>query len=750
MTLRRAPLTAALLVLAATLATAPAAPATGPAAPEGSVGHADPWLDPNYRPTPGDWQDYVLAPAGRTVRPTALLAADPRGGSITGTPTAAVRGHGTVRLTAPGDRGTSPLLMLDFGQDVGGTVQITVTGASNPRPDLRVCFSESRMYQALTPAQNGGEAAYAPGCDTANFPNGYPGSPYTWDSDSHALPLAGATLPATLTDPQPRGGFRYATIFLGGPGWVDIGSVDVRFTAAPDQSNLRGYAGHFLSSDNELNKIWYAGAYTVQLDTAAPNTLKSNISPTPGNQCWPYHPGEADHADNTMPYANPNQEVILDGGKRDRDAFTGDLSVEDPTTYLSTDDVPATENTLRALAHQQLPDGFVPGNGRVCPDGSTYFSGSYDLQFVHDVYQTYLYTGDSAFLTELYPTLVGAMTWVRPQVDSTGLLSFAGYGAQGACGTYAYNSCDHLTYVNALYVLTLREMATLAHARQDPRAATGYTTLADQLSAAVNDRLWDATAGAYRMSPENPGVYPQDGNAMAVLAGIADPARTARAMAYLKTHTWSTYGSLTAPAGTPLPSQYEPLPTGDELAARLTGSDPAATADAETLLRTFWGYQLDQDPGSTFWEKISTSGTPGIGSFTSLAHGWATEPTVALSTSVLGVAPLSAGFADYAFAPHPGDLSWAEGTVPGPRGGIDASWRVAGGGLVATVRAPRGETGEYVLPTGSRPVRVTVDGQLVWDAGRSLADRARSVAGTVVLDGISGGPAHHVVITPAN
>ena len=119
---------------------------------------------------------------------------------------------------------------------------------------------------ALSPGQNGGEAAYAPGCDTANIWNGYPGQPYTWDSDSHTLPLAGATLPATLTDPQLRGGFRYLTLFL--------------------------------SSDNTLNKTWYAGAYTVRVDTSMSNTAKS----------WPYSTGEADHADAQVPQAGPAQE----------------------------------------------------------------------------------------------------------------------------------------------------------------------------------------------------------------------------------------------------------------------------------------------------------------------------------------------------------------------------------------------------------------------------------------------------------
>ena len=177
-----------------------------------------PWSNPGYQARPGDWRPYVLAPSGHEVTPVSVVGTDPRGGEIQGNPDAALGSGGSVRLISTGDRTTSPLLILDFGKEVAGQVQVHVSGASATRPALHACFSESRQFMALSSDQNDGEAAYAPGCDTANIWNGYPGTPYTWDSDSHTLPLGGATLPATLTDPTIRGGFRYLTLFLDGPG----------------------------------------------------------------------------------------------------------------------------------------------------------------------------------------------------------------------------------------------------------------------------------------------------------------------------------------------------------------------------------------------------------------------------------------------------------------------------------------------------------------------------------------------------
>jgi len=180
------------LLCALTVATLFAHPSGAAAASTNPAAGTDPWHDADYRPQPGQWQPYVLAPHGHEVLPVAVLSADPRGGAIQGDPRAALGNTGgAVRLVSTGDRTTSPLLTLDFDKDVGGKIQVRVAGTSASAPILHVCFSESRQFMALRPQDNSGEASYAPGCDTANIWNGYPGVSYTYDSDSHLVPLDG-------------------------------------------------------------------------------------------------------------------------------------------------------------------------------------------------------------------------------------------------------------------------------------------------------------------------------------------------------------------------------------------------------------------------------------------------------------------------------------------------------------------------------------------------------------------------------
>jgi len=552
-----------------------------------------------------------------------------------------------------------------------------------------------------------------------------------------------------VTDPQLRGGFRYATIFLDGPGFVDIGGVSLQFGAVPDQANPDSYRGHFLSSDNALNRIWYAGAYTVQLDTWPSNTAKS----------WPYQAGEADHADAQVPHADPGQEVIFDGAKRDRIVWQGDLAVQAPVTYLSTYDVPAVDNSLSSLAAQQLPDGYMPAESLVGQHNKdelrTY--GEYVTWFIDNHYVHWLYTGDRAYLDKWWTALAGATAWlesVRAQ-DPLGLIAFGqgGLPLGGSCGHYGYSDCGHETYVNALYARNLDQMSALATARGDASDATTYANRAATVKQAINLQLWDDVTGAYRLSREIPNAYPQDANAAAMLAGVASLDQARRSMDYLQANSHGQYGALTVSPSTPNPSispTYEPLPSGFEVSSRL--SDPARGGQDSglALMRTFWSYLLSQDPNGTYWEKANTGGQPVIAQFTSLAHGWAAGPPISLTTQVLGVTPTAPAFSAYDVVPHPGSLNWAEGVVPSPTGDISAAWRRMNQVFTLRTAAPTGTTGRLAVPTDGVATRVTLDGRTVWDGHEPVGDaQATSDGDYVYVSGVGGGQ-HELLGTPAD
>ena len=141
----------------------------------------------------------------------------------------------------------------------------------------------------------------------------------------------------------------------------------------------------------------------------------------------------------------------------------------------------------------------------------------------------------------------------------------------------------------------------------------------------------------------------------------------------------------------------------------------AKSGDAETALafiRTYWGAMLDQG-ATTFWEDFNLDWLPNAGRIDelvpagkkdihgdygaycyqgfrhSLCHGWASGPTAWLSQTVLGIQPIEPGCARVLISPQLGNLRWAEGTYPTPRGPIHVRHeRQPDGSIVSKIEAP--------------------------------------------------------------
>jgi hypothetical protein len=89
-------------------------------------------------------------------------------------------------------------------------------------------------------------------------------------------------------------------------------------------------------------------------------------------------------------------------------------------------------------------------------------------------------------------------------------------------------------------------------------------------------------------------------------------------------------------------------------------------ATALSLIRLQWGYMLSSPngTGSTFWEGYLQDGSFDYDPpFMSLAHGWATGPTSALTNYVAGIGPELSSTVPFYVIPHPGDLTQVSATV---------------------------------------------------------------------------------------
>jgi hypothetical protein len=633
-----------------------------------------------------------FAPASRTVKPVSVFRTS---GTVTA-PDNLVTG-GSTRLS-----GKNSYVVLDFGKEVGGLVTLRFTGASETGRQVGLAFSETAAYAGM----NSDASRQSAGSDGAIYATVDGSGTYTMPKE------------------KLRGGFRYLTLFLGDDGWADIDNVTLHFTPDPDRANLRDYPNYFRSNDDLLNKLWYAGAYTVQTNTIAPDTGRSPDVPDPGWQ--------------NSAVVSPGTSVLTDGAKRDRTVWPGDLGVALPTAYASLNDTTSSRNALEALyGLQRADDGMLPYAGpeigRLNSTEGTYISDTYHLWTLVGTGLYHRYTDDTAWVRSIWPKYTKAMDYSLRKVDGTGLLN--------ATGQYDWGrplDSGHKITANALLYEALTTGAKLADAQGDTPHADTWRQQAASVKAAANAKLWNPATGLYRDTPET-GLHPQDGNSMAVWFGLTDsPAKNA-SIARTLTANWTDIGAVTPEFSGALIGTF----TGSmELTAHLMANNDT---DALALMRREWGFMLNSPSGtnSTFWESFNYDGTPYYNSsYMSAAHGWATGPTNALTFFVLGLNPGDA--THYDFVPHLGDLSHVEGNITTPKGAVKGTWDYTPGTFTSALTAPAGTTGRIGVPTyGSSSVKVTVNGTTVWSDGEFQSGAGISGGSTdgsyVYLTGAAGG-----------
>lgn len=630
--------------------------------------------------------------AGAWVQSTGGAPGDPYGGTVadaqalTGTKGAA---------TITGNLFGRPYAILDFGREVGGTVDVQAERLSG-NPKLAFAFSESEQF--MTSASD------------------FSADPVGVVDETQVVPVPSGT--TRVKAPQLRGGFRYLMVYLDGPGAVKLSDLKLHFTSAPAEQDLRAYKGAFLSSADDLNRLWYAGAYTVQMST---------IDPATGRR-YPAQPGPAY---NDAKVAD-GPSAIVDAPKRDRFVWGGDLAVSDPVAYMTTGDTESAKNAFEWLSQKPSAEG-QPAGVYLPLDGGTgwnYSWAEYAAWWMVNYQTHYLYTGDTAFLDRWFSQLEGAVGYFEQHVGSDGLFDVPGAGG----GHWGYGNSGKEAYDNVLYVYALERAARAAEAMDRDDLAGEWRAHAERTAAAVNDQLWDADAGAYRTGPGE-ATHPQDANAMAILAGVATGERADTVQRFLDGLV-GPYGPLTVDQpGGPVPQYVSPFVSGFQLDALAShGGDEAAVA----LLRRTWSRMLTGDTTGTFWENVSTAGGPQLGSYTSYSHGWAAAPTSYLTNQVLGVQPAGAGFSTFSVLPHPGtSTDWAQGAVPTPRGTVKAAWRRKGSAFQLAAEAPPGST--YTAGVPDRPgIVVRRDGQVVWSDGKAQAPGVSSRGGYVQVEGITG------------
>ncbi|MFC1418052.1 alpha-L-rhamnosidase-related protein [Streptacidiphilus cavernicola] len=618
----------------------------------------------------------------------------------------------------------APSITLDFGKVVSGYPRISFAGASGNSPGVRLAFSETLQY--LTDRSD----------FTRSDVSGGPGT------DQYAVPQQGGIwtdtkgcVSGSKVCADGLHGFRYLKISLDALaadapidqafGTVKINGVSLDFT--PFLGTPSSYTGWFESSDKQLNQYWYDASYTNELvtDTFRSDDVDPRGADTPGLD---------------------GKLVLQDGAKRDRDPYVGDIAVSGRTTYLTHDTAVAARNVLADLANHQRADGWIPP---ASINNYTLPLFDYPMWWVTSSWDYVLYTGDTAYAQGYYPNLVKVLDdWYPSVTDANGLLA-KGLNGTGGYGDYAFlGRTGEVTYYNALYVQALKDAAAMARSLGHGADADRWDARAQTVSTAINAHLWDSATGAYLDSATGPVRHAQDGNGLAVVAGVASPAQATSSLDYLAKNTALPYGNsfmdndTLVSDGTQRVYAFTSYP---DIQARFLSGQAGSAIDE---IKRLYGWMAGHGPGITDWEGIGAGGSMYEGGYTSAAHGWSTGVVPALTNDLLGATPTGPGFSSWSVQPHPGTVSWARGQLPTPHGPLTVSWTVGKGSqkFSLTVTAPKGTSGSVAVPVSGKAV-VRVDGRTVWNGSAAVSGSGAVLKdGCVTLSAVAAG-SHTVTVT---
>ena len=431
--------------------------------------------------------------------------------------------------------------------------------------------------------------------------------------------------------------FRYVFIMPNATPYDDV-AMDYEYAPFDEERT-----GTFRCSDEELNHIWEVAAYTMDLTT---------------------------------------REFFVDGIKRDRWTWSGDAIQSYLMNYYLRFDTECVRRTIRQLR----------GKDPVTAHVNTIMD--YTFYWFKSILDFYLYTGDLAFVREMWPKMVTLMEYVLSRTNADGM-------AEGQPDDWIFvdwvdfpmHKRGTLCFEQLLFCKALETMHTCATLLG---IDSHYGTLATNLLSKVRATFWSEERHAFLHAIEDGEMnemvtkFP---NMFAIIYGYASPEEQETILRHVL-----------------LNEQVEAITTPYmrfyELEALCTMSRQASVLPE---MKAYWGGMLHEG-ATTFWEKYipSEHGTQHLAMYgrpygKSLCHAWGASPIYILGKYFLGVTPTKVGYEEYEVRPCLGGLDWMEGSVPTPFGKIEVSVRPN----FVTVRS---DGGHGTLILGDR--RIPIEGEV--------------------------------------
>ena len=463
-------------------------------------------------------------------------------------------------------------------------------------------------------------------------------------------------LDETLSFNPRRRAFRFIKIEFDKNAQIELHGISVKPCLFPAEKH-----GWFTCSDNELNKMWEIGKYTL-------------------------------HVNKQQEYEScPRNEMEF---------FSGDGYIDALIDLYAFGE----EKLLNTSLNLVFPEACI-GLTHTADFNKSRHQWDYYAWRIVCVYTHYKITGDIDFVKKQFATSEKALQWQLNRMGKNNLIF------QPPCfiSSYTYTlgqvdwACSpsrlgEKPYLNALLYKSLTSMSEMAAAIGEIDKSNTWSNIASQVKKAINDKLWSEENQCYMDSMDD--YISQDGNIIPVLFGVTDERKTKAIFNTLKQHLWTPYGATILNKYVPHTrggnTTISPLMCAYEAETRFVNND---ADNALELIRRCWGNMLKKG-ANTFWEFSPNNDKDW---WDAVCHAWSAGCTYLLSAYVLGIRMTKPDFAKIVFQPNVCDLTHISGVVPTSSGFIAASYKTDENNIkIFKLAVPKDTEVECILPDNSK------------------------------------------------
>jgi len=456
--------------------------------------------------------------------------------------------------------------------------------------------------------------------------------------------------PTLTNDTTPARAFRYVYAVWNKP--VELGGISALYEYLPVK-----YKGSFACSDTLLNRIYDVSLYTLHLNT---------------------------------------REFHLDGIKRDRWIWSGDAYQSYLMNFYTFFDEEVNKRTLYALFGHEPVERHI----------NTILD--YSFYWMIGIYDHFLYTGDTAFVRQIYPRTKSLMEFCLGRTNANGF-------TEGLSGDWVFidwapiDKEGEVSFQQLLLAHSLEAVAMSAELAGDQAYVVKCRQLSSEIRQKIFDVFWNDSKNAFVHNRKN-GVLSDEvtryANMFAILFDYVDDDQKQK----IKDHVILNDSILQIT--TPYMKFYE-------LASLCAIGEQKKAIE---FVKDYWGGMLKLgatsvweafDPQQSGDEHYAMYGRP-FGK--SLCHAWGANPVYLFGKYLLGVKPTAPGYHAYVVEPSLAGLEWMEGKVPTPHGNIEIRMDrkeirikpVKGQGtlVVKSLKLPKAEPGLKITPAGDQKYQI--------------------------------------------